>query len=101
MNIERLYCMHKRIESEKTGTPGEFAKEFNIKTRQLLNQIEELRLMGAFITYSRARKTYYYTESFNFFEDFDHVQFIRTMDKKTMIELIKFHLKVIEKSAEK
>ena len=65
MNLERLHTMHKRIESETTGTPEEFAEDFKIRKRQLQNEIEELRFLGAKIKYCRKEKTYYYAEPFD------------------------------------
>ena len=87
MDIERLYRKHKRIESETTGTPEEFAKEFNMKKRQMQNQLEEFRLWGAVINYCRKRKTYYYVKTFDFFEHIDTQHLMKTIPKKTMREL--------------
>ena len=75
MKIERLYLIHERIQSETTGAPDDFAKEFDIKRKQLHNQLEELRLFGADIGYSRTRATYFYRKPFDFFNEFDYVHF--------------------------
>ena len=97
MNIERLFKIHERIESETTGTPEEFAAELGIKKKQLQNQIVELRLFEAKVKYSRTRKTYYYTEPFEFFDKIDLVRLFETMSKKTFIELLKIHLGIVSK----
>ena len=100
MNIERLYLMHKRIESETTGTPEEFAEEFNIKRRQLYSQLEELRLFGAIIGYSRTRKTFFYSKPFDFFEDFDYDLLNRKSNQKILSGLLKDYLEKKRKSAD-
>ena len=92
MNIERLYRIHKMIESEITGNPKDFAENFSIKTKQMQNLIGELKLFGATIKYSRIRKTYYYTEDFDFFDKIDYQHLIRTMPKKIIVELLKIYL---------
>ncbi len=92
MNIERLFRIHEMIEWEKTGTPADFAQKFNIKTKQLQNQIEELRLCGANVKYSRKRKTYFYAERFDFFGNIDYQHIVRTMSKKIFRDLLKFFL---------
>ena len=92
MNIDRLYRIHKMIESETTGTRKDFAAKFNIKERQLKYQIEELELFGAFVKYSRKRKTYYYVEDFDFFEKIDYLHITKTMPKKIIMNLLKIYL---------
>ena len=92
MNIERLYLMNKRIENETTGTPEEFANELNIKKRQLRNQLEEIRLLGVSIKYSRKKKTYFYDEPFDFFEKLDYQHIISKLNKKVMAQLLKVYL---------
>lgn len=91
MNIERLFTMHKRIASETTGSPEDFAGEFSIKRRQLQYLIEELRLSGAEIEYSRKRKTYFYVAPFDFFEKLDYTGIVKKMNKQFMIELLKVY----------
>ena len=59
MDIERMYRMHKMILNEATGSPKEFAEKFKIRPRQLLNLLEEFKLCGASIKYSRKRVTYF------------------------------------------
>jgi len=101
MNIERLYCIHKMIESETTGTRKEFAKKINIGERQLKNQIEELEFFGAVVKYCRKRKTYFYAEAFDFFEKIDYLRVIRTMPNRIIRELLKIFLERKELGSDK
>ena len=93
MDIARLYRIHEMIESETTGTPAEFAQKFNVKERQLYYLIEELRLFGAEVKYSRRRKTFYYANDFIFFRDIDYEHIASKMDKETLMALLKIYLK--------
>ena len=92
MNIERLYRIHEKIESETTGALEEFAEAFDIKKRQMQYQLDELRLFGAAIHFSRKRNTYFYSTPFDFFEKIDYQHFIRKMNKNTIIGLLKIYL---------
>jgi hypothetical protein len=62
--LERLKKMNRLIKSERTGTPEEFAGKLGICQSHLFNLIEELKIMGAPIRYSRTRQTYFYTTEF-------------------------------------
>jgi hypothetical protein len=59
--LERLKKMNRLIKSEHTGAPEEFAGKLGICQSHLFNLIEELKIMGAPISYSRTRKTYFYS----------------------------------------
>ena len=92
MNIERLYRIHELIESKTTGTPEKFAQRFDIKKRQLYYLIEELRLFGADVGYSRKKQTFYYSRDFIFFKNLDYEHIAGIMDKKTLMQLLKIYL---------
>jgi hypothetical protein len=62
--LERLKRMNRFIKEEKTGTPEEFASMLEISPSHLYRCIEEIKEMGAPITFSRIRKTYYYEYDF-------------------------------------
>lgn len=62
--LERLKRMNLLIRKEKTGTPEEFAEQLRICQSHLFGLIEELKIMGAPIAYSRTRQTYFYTTEF-------------------------------------
>jgi len=61
----RLYEIHKHICREKTGSPDEFAKKFKINRRQLYYILDELKIDGAVIKYSRKRASFYYENEFD------------------------------------
>ena len=92
MDIERLYRMHKWIESETTGRPEEFAEVFNIRRRQLYNLLEELRLFGAVIKFSRTKNTFFYSEPFDFFEELAYDLFTRQKNKQPLLDFWKDYL---------
>ncbi len=60
--VERLRKTHKLIKAGNTGTPTELAQKLNICVSQLYNFIEDLKILGFPIAYSRKTKTYYYQE---------------------------------------
>ncbi|MCX2432653.1 MULTISPECIES: DNA-binding protein [unclassified Pedobacter] len=62
--IDRIKIIHKLIKESHTGTPENFAKRLSISTSRLYVVLEELKLMGAPIEYSRQLQTYYYTQAF-------------------------------------
>lgn len=64
--LDRLKRMNDLIKAEKTGTPGEFSQDLGISDSQLYNLIEDLKIKGAPIKYSRSRRTYFYSEEFEF-----------------------------------
>lgn len=63
--IERINLMHKLITQRRTGTPEELARRLSISVSRLYTILDELKLMGAPIVYSRQRLTYYYSEPFD------------------------------------
>lgn len=58
--IERMEYIHQVISKERTGNPGQFARKLQLSKRQLFNILEELRILGLDIRYSKMRETYYY-----------------------------------------
>ncbi|CAI8151455.1 MAG: Uncharacterised protein [Formosa sp. Hel3_A1_48] len=64
-HLKRLEKLHQRIKSENTGTPLEMAQQMNVSERSLYNLIEELKIMGADICFSRTRRTYCYCSDFD------------------------------------
>jgi len=57
--------MNRLIKAEKTGTPEEFAAFLGISTSHLYRCIEEIKEMGAPVSFSRIRKTYFYKHDFD------------------------------------
>jgi predicted DNA-binding transcriptional regulator YafY len=62
--IELLQRTHKLIDVAHTGTPEDFAKRLGISSRRLYDVLDEMKMLGAPITYSRKANTYYYTDDF-------------------------------------
>ena len=60
--LERLKKLHHLIVSEKTGTPTELAGKLSISQSQLFNILDDMKLQGFPIAYSRKLKNYYYTK---------------------------------------
>ncbi len=56
--IERLQRLIKLIEQENTGTPDELASRLHLSKRQLHNQLESLKNLGANIEYSKKVNSY-------------------------------------------
>jgi hypothetical protein len=50
------------IRHRATGTPKQFAGKLSISESHLYNLLEELRLLGMPLKYSKEQQTYYYTE---------------------------------------
>lgn len=62
--IDRIKIIHKLIKESRTGVPEDLAKRLSISTSRLYVVLDELKLMGAPIAYSRQLQTYYYTKVF-------------------------------------
>jgi hypothetical protein len=58
---ERLRRADRLIRQESTGTPKEFASKLNISESHLYGFLEELKLLGLPLKYSKVKLTYFYT----------------------------------------
>jgi hypothetical protein len=94
MDIERLYRMHRLIQTESTGTPDDLAERFHIKRRQLFYMKEELELLGAKIKYNPIKQTYLYEDDFNFFEKIGMESLYQRENKKILQIFLKNILEV-------
>ena len=63
--MERIKKMHLLIRSEKTGSPDAFAKKLQLSRRQLYNELEIIKNLGASIKYCKKRESFYYSEPFD------------------------------------
>ena len=96
--LERLRKIHQFIKIGKTGTPKEFADKLNICESQLYNVLDNLKIKGFPIMYSRSLKSYVY-------EDYCELEVVYSVQLLTKQEKIKIaggtlsgfasHLKVI------
>lgn len=62
--VERINLLHRLIDERRTGCPEKLAKRLKISKGRLYQFIEELRLLGVPICYSRNLETYYYEVEF-------------------------------------
>jgi len=60
--IERFQTLNKLIRLRRTGTPCELAQRLHISKRQVYNLIEEFKMMGLKVQYSKKEQTYYYAQ---------------------------------------
>ena len=60
--LERLQKIHQYIKVSNTGSPNEFANKLNISESQLYNILEDLKIKGFPISYSRKSKSYIYID---------------------------------------
>ena len=63
--LERINRMNDLITMKATGNPDEFSQRLNISRRQLYNDLEMLREIGAEIKYDKYRGSYYSGNSFD------------------------------------
>ncbi len=59
-HIYLLQSVHHHIEHKSTGTPKDFASRLGISERKLYRVLDELRDVGAEITFSAERSSYIY-----------------------------------------
>lgn len=62
--LDRISMMHKLIKGRKTGTPEEFAGLLGVSRTSMYELIDEMKIRGAPIKYSKAARTFYYGEPF-------------------------------------
>jgi len=63
--LDRISMMHKLVSRQKTGTPEEFASQLGVSRTSLYELIDELRLRGAPIAYSKSAKTFFYRQPYD------------------------------------
>ena len=63
--LKRIERIHKLIDQESTGSPDEFAMRLGISRTRLYEIVDDLKLEGAPIAYSKSCRTFYYEEPFN------------------------------------
>jgi len=69
--IERINRMYRLVRMENTGSLGELAERMRVSERTISNYLEEFRLMGAEIKFSRTRNTYYFDNNFVLYATFE------------------------------
>jgi predicted DNA-binding transcriptional regulator YafY len=63
--LDRISLMHKLVSRQKTGTPEEFARQLGVSRTSLYELIDELRLRGVPIAYSKSAKTFFYRQPYD------------------------------------
>jgi predicted DNA-binding transcriptional regulator YafY len=66
--LQKLNYLIQLIEKEGTGTAEDLANRFGVSRRTIFRYIEELRLMGAEISYSHTRNSFIFEKNFDFHE---------------------------------
>jgi biotin operon repressor len=62
---ERINFMNRLIQQGKTGSPEEFANRIGLSRTRIYEIIDDLKLEGAPIMYSKSRRSFYYEEPFD------------------------------------
>lgn len=63
--ITRIQKMDRLIRMKATGCPEEFAQKLNLSRSSLMENIQEMKALGAPICYCKYRKSYYYKSDVN------------------------------------
>jgi predicted DNA-binding transcriptional regulator YafY len=62
--LDRISIIHKLITRQRTGTPEEFARQVGVSRTRLYELIDELKIRGAPIAYSKSAKTFFYNQPY-------------------------------------
>ena len=62
--VQRFRRMHDLIRARSTGSPEQFARKLNISRSVLMDNLRDLRDLGADIRYSQVHQSYYYHREF-------------------------------------
>ena len=63
--LDRISLMHKLVSRQKTGNPEEFARQLGVSRTSLYELIDELRLRGVPIAYSKSARTFFYRQPYD------------------------------------
>ena len=69
--LERIERIHNLVSQENTGSPVEFASRLGISRTRLYEIMDDLKLEGAPILYSKSCKTFYYEVPFHISVSFE------------------------------
>lgn len=67
--IDRLNRLHHLIKMKATGSPEELAIRLKLSVSMVYKLLEELKLQGAPITYSKTQRSYFYSKPFSMLID--------------------------------
>ena len=63
--LEKLFYLAELIKQEKTGTAANLAEKLKVSERTIFRYLDELRMNGAYIDYSKRQKTYILKNNFD------------------------------------
>ncbi len=63
--LDRISRIHRMLKNHSTGTPTELAFRLGVSRTSLYEMLDEMRSRGAPIIYSKASRTFYYSEPFD------------------------------------
>ncbi|MFR5896916.1 MAG: HTH domain-containing protein [Phocaeicola massiliensis] len=86
--IGRINRLYRLIRMEHTGSLKELAEIMRVSERTISNYLEELRLMGADIRFSRLRNTYYFDNRFILYATFEARIETEILEEKSMIHAV-------------
>lgn len=66
----KLLILHEHIKNENTGKPCSLGSRMGVSRRTFFYMVDDLREMGASISYCRKRQTYYYEQDFELHIDY-------------------------------
>ncbi len=69
--MKKLSFLNDLLKQGDTGTAEDLAGKLNVSRRTVFRYLDELRINGAVIGYSKTKKTYYLENNFNF-----HINFL-------------------------
>lgn len=72
--ITRLKAMDDLIRRKATGTPEEFARKLGIHRSAVMENLKEMKELGAEISYCHIRKSYFYEKRLTLFIGKDDYQ---------------------------
>ena len=68
--FEKIFYLVDLLNQENTGSANILAEKLNVSRRTVFRYLDELRLKGADIRFSRRKKTYFLKNEFAFSKDF-------------------------------
>lgn len=71
--IQRLERIDQLIRLKATGSSNQFANKIGISRSMLMENLREMKEMGAPIVYCRHRETYYYSTECNLIIEFSNI----------------------------
>jgi len=71
VQLHRMLELHRLIQSERTGHYADLAVKLHVSVRTIVNYFDELREMGAEISFDELHTTYYYKNGFDMIYHFE------------------------------